>query len=185
MEHDSSRMAQTAKKFPSLYENLQVISFQYHLPTTSFLRHITHIHTLNSYFFKILISIILPPTSMFLNQSLPFRFPDLILSVFVMSPTCHAHFIFLFCLRNNIWTVSHQICLLYFFFSSVLGQNIFFRIVILVSNAHYLRANINTNRFEFQDILILKSGQNSILAFLLLLPDTHRKKKNHQQIGLF
>lgn len=67
MEHNSSLVAQTAKKFPSLYETLQVISFQYYLPTTSFLRHITHIYTLKSYFFKISISILLPSTSMFLN----------------------------------------------------------------------------------------------------------------------
>jgi hypothetical protein len=60
MEHNSSRVVQTAKKFPSLFETLQVISFQYHLPATSFLRIITHIHTLNSYFFKIHIRIILP-----------------------------------------------------------------------------------------------------------------------------
>ena len=67
MEHNSSRVAQTAKKFPFLFETLQVISFQYHLPVTSFLRPITHSHTLNSRFFKIHISIILPSTSMFLN----------------------------------------------------------------------------------------------------------------------
>jgi hypothetical protein len=67
MEHNSSRVVQTAKKFPSLFETLQVISFQYHLPATSFLRHLTHIHTLNSHFFKIHISIILPTTSVFLN----------------------------------------------------------------------------------------------------------------------
>lgn len=67
MEHNSSRVAQTAKKFPSLFETLQVISFQHHLPAISFLRPTTHIHTLNFYFFKIHISIILPSTSMFLN----------------------------------------------------------------------------------------------------------------------
>jgi len=67
MEHNSSLVAQTAKKFPSLYETLQVISFQYHPPTTSFLRHITHILTPNSYFFKILISIILQSSLMFLS----------------------------------------------------------------------------------------------------------------------
>jgi hypothetical protein len=67
MQNNSSGVAQTAKKFPSLFETLQVVSFQYHLPATSFLRPITHIHTLNSYFFKILISIIRPSTSVFLN----------------------------------------------------------------------------------------------------------------------
>jgi hypothetical protein len=93
MEHNSSRVAQSAKKSPSLFETLQIISFQYHLPASGFLRPIIHIHTLNSYYFKIHISIILPSMSMFLNQSLPFRFSDLILSVFVLSPTRHDHLI--------------------------------------------------------------------------------------------
>jgi len=63
----------------------------------------------------------------------------------------------------------------FFFISSVLSPNLFFRIAILVSNAHDLHANINTNRFEFQGILILESGQNSKLAFLLLLGKNRKK----------
>jgi len=156
MEHNSSRVAQTAKKFPSLYETLQVISFQYHPPTTSFLRHITHIHTLNSYFFKILISIILQSSLCF---SISHFLSDFQIRFWVYS-LCHLHVtpisFFVYFVSVTIFReflIRLASCI---FISSVLGQNIFFRILILVSNAHYLRANINTNRFEFQGILIRK-----------------------------
>jgi hypothetical protein len=98
-----------------------------------------------------------------------------------MSPTCHAHLIFYLVsvIIFGEFLIRLAYCFFFhFFISFALGQNIFFRIVILVSNGHDLRAIINTNRFEFQGILILKSGQNSKLAFLLLLLDTYRKRKN-------
>ena len=67
MKHNAYRVDQKAKKFPSFYETLQVISLHYSVPATSFLRHITQARTVNSYFFKFHISIILPFTSMFLK----------------------------------------------------------------------------------------------------------------------